>query len=64
MLDLESTITSQRLEIIESHKKTELLEAQLKEAQERLDSFNNLDQSLDDTTSTSALQVILCWEVL
>lgn len=56
ILDLESIVGSQRLELAESHKKAELLEAQVKEAQERLESFNNLDQSVDD--STSILQVL------
>ncbi|XP_050687632.1 protein Spindly-B-like isoform X1 [Eriocheir sinensis] len=57
ILDLESIVGSQRLELAESHKKAELLEAQVKEAQERLESFNNLDQSVDDSTSILQAQV-------
>lgn len=46
------------MEIAESHKKVEQLEAQLKEAQERLDCFDNLNQSLNDSIGTSVLQVL------
>lgn len=55
ILDLESIVGSQRMEITEGHKKAELLETQVKEAVERLESFNKLDLSVDD--SSSVLQV-------
>ena len=53
---MESIVGSQRLEITQKIEEKELVEAQLKEARERLDNFNNLNQSVDD--STGILQVL------
>ena len=60
-MDLEAIAGSQRLEIAQKDDEKELVEAQLKEARERLDNFTNLDQSVDD--STSILQVVLSREM-
>ncbi|KAK8382598.1 hypothetical protein O3P69_015435 [Scylla paramamosain] len=57
ILDLESIVGSQRLEITQKIEEKELVEAQLKEARERLDNFNNLNQSVDDSTSILQAQV-------
>ncbi|MPC69884.1 hypothetical protein E2C01_064117 [Portunus trituberculatus] len=57
ILDLESIVGSQRLEITQKIEEKELLEAQLKEARERLDNFNSLNQSVDDSTGILQAEV-------